>query len=69
MDVLAEWLDSRSPTPEWVASLSARQFGLLRLLLLRAAEELLQEFRDQALKHHGRDSEGTHPAHIEQTHR
>lgn len=46
MDVLLEWMDADVPTRQWVSSLSAEEFRDLRKLLLRAAEELLQEFRE-----------------------
>jgi hypothetical protein len=46
MDVLLDWMDADRPTREWVASLSAQEFGSLRKLLLRAAGEMLNEFRD-----------------------
>jgi hypothetical protein len=46
MDVLLEWMDADVPTKRWVASLSAEEFRSLRKLLLQAAEEMLEEFRD-----------------------
>lgn len=45
MDVLLGWMDADVPTRQWVASLTAEEFRDLRKLLLRAAEEMLQEFR------------------------
>ena len=46
MDVLLQWMDADVPTRQWVASLTAEEFRDLRKLLLRAAEEMLGEFRE-----------------------
>jgi hypothetical protein len=45
LDILIDWTSAVEPNREWVASLSAAEFGLLRELLLCAAEELLFKFR------------------------
>jgi hypothetical protein len=62
MDVLLEWMDADVPTRQWVSSLSAEEFRDLRKLLLRAAEELLQEFRTvRETRESGEEPRANHP--------
>lgn len=62
MDVLLEWMDADMPTRQWVSSLSAQEFRDLRKLLLRAAEELLHEFRTvRETRESGEEPRANHP--------
>jgi hypothetical protein len=62
MKVLLEWMAADVPTRQWVASLTAEEFRDLRKLLLRAAEEMLGEFRESQEGRAGGNGAGGPPS-------